>query len=343
LLTQIQAEPLALRLLQQLLSAASDFANDPRGFVREIFAPNDRDRKRKQLLYGGFALGVVIYGALLTLVLVVGLKKILHVNQDSPDKLVWLPSRTGTTEELGGPGKPDARRGDSGGGGGGQNDPRPVSRGALPESAPHPPIVRANPSNILAPSLPQPTTIVGALAETASVPAPIGFTRGASGDFAPGPGDGGGMGSGKGTGVGPGTGGGAGPGSGGNRGGGDAGLPTGSGSRVMTDYDWGSVKSKPGYTSITWIRRLRAVVSQEAQKSVGEESQVWLRATFRNDATITDIEVINGIDFMTEAAIDALKRSTFRPATLNGTPITVRNVVVSVGVGPRPVHRSRID
>jgi len=84
LLTQIQAEPLALRLLQQLLSAASDFANDPRGFVREIFAPNDRDRKRKQLLYGGFALGVVIYGALLTLVLVVGLFYYGEIGRGAP-------------------------------------------------------------------------------------------------------------------------------------------------------------------------------------------------------------------------------------------------------------------
>jgi hypothetical protein len=80
------------------------------------------------------------------------------------------------------------------------------------------------------------------------------------------------------------------------------------------------------------------VVSAEAQKSVTEEGQVWLRATFQANGTITDIEVINGIDFMTEAAVYALKHSTFRPALLDGSPITVRTVV-SVGVGPRPVSR----
>src|SRR5215469_16480408 len=80
LLTQIEPKPLALRLVQQLRSSASDFASDPRGFVQGIFAADNRNAKRKQLLYGGFALGVVIYGALLTLVLVIGLKRILHVN-----------------------------------------------------------------------------------------------------------------------------------------------------------------------------------------------------------------------------------------------------------------------
>src|SRR5262245_9386002 len=219
-LTQIEPEPLALRLLLQLRNAASDFAVDPGGFVRGVFAADNRDRNRKQLLYGGFALGVVIYAAILTLVLVVGLKKILHVNSEPPDKLVWLPTSTGTTETFGGPGKPEARKGDFGGGGSGQNDPHPVSKGVLPESAPHAPIVRPNPSNIPSPSLPQPTTVVGPLAQTAPVTAPIGFPSGNPGDFAPGPGEGGGIGSGKGTGAGPGTGGGAGPGSGGNRGGG---------------------------------------------------------------------------------------------------------------------------
>src|SRR5262249_986324 len=143
LLTQIEPEPLALRLVQQLRSAASDFASDPQGFVRGIFAADSRDRKRKQLLYGGFALRLVIYPALVPLVLVVGLKKILHVNPETQDKLVWLP-RTSTTDEPDGPGKPEARKGDLGGGGSGQNDPHPVSKGVVPESAPHPPIVRPN-------------------------------------------------------------------------------------------------------------------------------------------------------------------------------------------------------
>jgi len=337
-LTQIEPEPLLIRLLLQLRSAAGEFASDPLGFVRSAFAADKRDRRRHQLLYSGFALGVAIYAALLTLVLVVGLKKILHVNPVVPDNLVWLPPGPA----LAGPagiGNDGASKGDTGGGGSGQKDPNPVSNGVLPDTAPHPPIVRPNPSNISLPSLPVRRTVVGPVVETASVPAPVGLPGGSAGDFAPGPGDGGGIGTGKGTGAGSGTGGGAGPGSGGNKGGGDAGLPGGSGSRLMADYDWAKIKSRPGNSDITWIRRPLPVVTPEAQKAVSEPGQVWMRATFRADGTITDIEVIHGIDFMTESAIESLKNSKFRPAMVNGVPITVTGVRIAVPVKLSPVGR----
>ena len=337
-LTQIEPEPLLIRLLRQVRSAAGEFARDPLSFIRSAFAAEKRDRSRQQLLYSGFALGVIIYAALLTIVLVVGLKKILQVSPVSPDKLVWLPpgpALSGTA----GIGNPGASKGGTGGGGSGQKDPNPVSSGVLPDTAPHPPIVRPNPSNISMPSLPMPTTVVGPVVETAAVPAPIGLPGGSTGDFAPGPGEGGGIGTGRGSGAGSGTGGGAGTGSGGNRGGGDAGLPSGSGSRLMAEYDWAKIKSRPGNTDITWIRRPSPVVTPEAQKAVAEPGQVWMRATFRADGTITDIEVIHGIDFMTESAIESLKNSKFRPAMVNGVPITVTGVRVSVAVNLHPIGR----
>ena len=340
LLTQIQPDPLLLRLLQQLRGSALDLARDPRGFLRGILATDKQDRARQQLLYRGFALGVVVYAALLTLVLVVGLKKILHVNSSSDIKVLWLPPRNNQTDGPISDGGLDARRGDSGGGGSGQNNPAPVSKGLLPESAPHPPIVRPNPSTIALPSLPMPATVVGPVAESPPIPAPIGFPNGNPGDFAPGPGDGGNIGSGSGTGAGPGKGGGSGPGSGGNRGGGDAGLPNGSGSRLMADYDWALIRSKPGFVPISWIHRPVPFVTPEARENK-VEGDVILRATFTADGAITDIEVVNGVDFMTESAIESLKHSTFRPATVNGLPITAHNVPVRVRVTYKEAARAR--
>jgi len=59
---------------------------------------------------------------------------------------------------------------------------------------------------------------------------------------------------------------------------------------------------------------------------------VVLRATFNADGTITDIEVAMPVDYMTESAIESLRRSTFRPATVNGIPITVRKVPIKIYV-----------
>ena len=67
----------------------------------------------------------------------------------------------------------------------------------------------------------------------------------------------------------------------------------------------------------------------QANKSTGE---VWIKATFQRDGTITDIDVIRDVPFMTESAVDALKRSRFRPATVNGEPVTVTGVIVRINV-----------
>jgi hypothetical protein len=59
---------------------------------------------------------------------------------------------------------------------------------------------------------------------------------------------------------------------------------------------------------------------------------VLMRATFNANATITDIEVLTPRDSMTDSAVESLRHSTFRPATVNGVPITVRRVQIKVGV-----------
>ena len=81
------------------------------------------------------------------------------------------------------------------------------------------------------------------------------------------------------------------------------------------------------------------VITPEAKKGVSEPGQVWMRCTFRADGTFSDIEVINGIDSMTESAIESLKNSKFRPAMVSGVPITVTGVVVAVPVRLVPTAR----
>lgn len=46
----------------------------------------------------------------------------------------------------------------------------------------------------------------------------------------------------------------------------------------------------------------------------------------------TDIQVAMPVDFMNESAKEALRRSTFIPATIKGVPVTVRRVQIRVDV-----------
>jgi TonB family protein len=108
----------------------------------------------------------------------------------------------------------------------------------------------------------------------------------------------------------------------------------------MTDYDWALVRSKPGFVPISWIHRPTPFVTPEARENK-VEGDVILRATFMADGSITDIQVVNGVDFMTESALDSLKHSTFHPATVNGIPINAHNVIVRVRVSYREVARAR--
>jgi TonB family protein len=142
-----------------------------------------------------------------------------------------------------------------------------------------------------------------------------------------GPGDG--LGDKDGSGVGSqGKGPGEGPGRRGGRGDGDLGEPDGKGSKVVA---WNVPKKPAGYVPFSWIYRARAVVTPEAQanKVVGT---VLLRATLNADGTITDIEIINPVPYMTESAVESLRRCRFRPASVNGVPITLTRVPIRIDV-----------
>jgi TonB family protein len=87
-----------------------------------------------------------------------------------------------------------------------------------------------------------------------------------------------------------------------------------------------------GATPIQWIRRIRAITTPEAQAN-GVTGEVVFRATFTAEGKISDVELISTVPYMAQAAEEALRKCTFRPATYKGVPITVRNVIVRIKVG----------
>jgi TonB family protein len=73
--------------------------------------------------------------------------------------------------------------------------------------------------------------------------------------------------------------------------------------------------------------RARPIVTPEAQaKKV--RGEVFLLITVKADGSIADVEVISPLEYMTESVLEALKRCRFRPAAINGRPITVYRVPI---------------
>ncbi len=63
-------------------------------------------------------------------------------------------------------------------------------------------------------------------------------------------------------------------------------------------------------------------------KKLGKEGKVVLRLTIDNRGNLVDIEVIKKADYgFTEAAIEAVKRSTFLPAKKDGRPIASKAIL----------------
>jgi TonB family protein len=326
----IEQKSLAMRLIHELEAALGELTRDPRGFFRELVSADSKDAKRSQRIRLGLVCGLLFHVAMIVLIAILGWRTMrANANsRQSPEYRViteWLlkPEKTE-------PGKTDTPKGEPGGGGGGQHAPLPPSQGVPPPMMPGPQVVNMNPSNIPDPTLSVSPTIVGPTSEPPP-PAPIGDPAGKTGPFSGGPGEKGGIGGGEGTGVGKGKDSGTEPGSRGGKGGGSAGFPEGSGTDVPSVIDFGRRGQFPSYRPWSWIRRQTPVITPDAQqnKVIGT---VVLRADFNADGTITNISIAMPVDYMNESAMDALRRSTFNPATIKGVPITVRNVLIRVDV-----------
>jgi TonB family protein len=333
--SMIEQKGLLARLAGEISVAAREIARDPRGFVRGLLADDSRDARRRRRVYAGFACAVIAHVALFIVMVTLGWPSALTpAEQERITRIQMLPTlakESDAVEET----QPEVQQppGDNGGGGGGgNNNPLPqIKADALPQMVSVPPQVPLAQPTVENASLPIAQTVEG----PDSPPPPPGATVGdpnAKGEApSAGPGEGGGIGDGRGRGVGSGDRGGVGPGSGGgNPTGRAAGSPEATGPAVK-EVIWGPGSKPAGFSSFTWVYRPTPVVTPEAQaKKVA--GTVLLRATFQADGRITDIEVVNPVDFMTESAKEALKRSKFRPATVFGEPVTLRRVLVRIDV-----------
>jgi len=327
----IEQKSLVSRLIEQVTEAFRELIRNPRGFFTGILYADTRDAKRRQRIYIGLAFAVVAHVALIVLIAVLGWRT-MFVKQveDNPDHRVVWTKISDPTSKADSP-QPDVLRGEAkGGGGSGQHNPMPPSKGVPPPMRPLPQVVNLKPSNIPQPTLAVLPTVVGPESPPPP-PGPIGDPAGKKGDFSAGPGSDGGIGTGKGTGVGGGNDSGAGPGSRGGKGGATAGSPEGSGANLPKAVDFNRISSLSGYRSWSWIHRPTPLITPEAREHqvIGI---VLMRATFNADGTISDVELVMPVEFMTESAIESLRHSTFRPATVNGVPITVRKVPIKVFV-----------
>jgi TonB family protein len=326
----IEQKGLLTRLCEELARAANDLSRDPSEFFRELFAADARDKKRRRLIYAGLALGLVAQFIFLAIAAIAGWHRMLAPARDPQPKVTMLQQNRieSVVDQPPIEKAPGSKAG--GGGGGGQETEAPPSKGPLPQSVPQPQLVNPNPSNIPEPTLAVAPTIKG-LESLPPPPVQVGDPNGQGSAFSGGPGSGGGIGDKSGTGVGAGYGPGGGPGEKGGRGGGTSGFPDGGGSPVA-EVNFNNLASFPNYTPFTWTRRFNAAITPEAEenKVIGI---VVLRATLHADGTIGDVEVVMPVEYgMTESAIQALMRCKFKPATVNGRPVTLRKVPIKIHV-----------
>lgn len=331
----IEQRGLAARLYDELARAAGEVSRDPRGFIRDLFSNDTRDAKRRRRICAGLACALSAHVILLVLIAYVGWHN-AFVKNDEPEykvKILDLPPKA--RSDAPDPAKPEAPRGERGGGGsGGDHNPLPATKGPLPQMSPAPQIVKPSAPGAPMPTLAAMPTIVGPDSPPPPINVAPGIPAGAVAEApSPGPGDGGGLGGANGSGAGN-KGSGPGGGDGGGGGKGDkaqAGIPSGTDAAPTGPIDWSRLKDYPGSTAIAWLRRPTPVTTPEAQANK-VRGEVLLRATFRADGTITDIEVVRPVPYMTDSAIDSLARSKFRPATVKGVPVTLRNVLVRINV-----------
>lgn len=324
----IEEKGLVSRLVEEFARAWGELAQDPRGFVRAIFADDTKDAKRSSRIRISLASALAAHIVVIALIAFLGWRHLVQPKKEEANNLkvdMVLPTKSIDEPEAAIPhGKNDA-----GGGGGGSQSNLPATKGVLPKMSPAPQIVQPLVIPAAMPVLPVSPTIKGAEGQPPPSGVAIGIPAGALSDLpSPGPGTGDGIGGKNGSGAGPGDGPGGGSGGGGNKGTnpeGNSGSPDAA-SAAPSVVDW-RTPPKSGYTSFSWIYQARAIVTPEAQqyKAVGT---VLLRATFHSDGRITDIRVVNPVPYMTEAAVEALERSKFRPATINGKPITLTNVLI---------------
>lgn len=322
------------RLTEEFARAWGEMARDPRGFIQAIFADDTTDTKRRRRIRIVLAYALVAHAAVIVLIAFLGWR---HLTQPEEAATNFKVDTLLSTKNIDKPDDtqspvPRGREG-SASGGGGNHSQMQATKGILPKMSPAPQIVKPLVMPVLSPVIPMNPTIKGPESQAPPAELAIGLPTGVQSDIpAPGPGSGGGIGSGNGTNIGDKTG--PGPGGKGGEGGigdkGRPGVPNGvAGGNGPIPFN--RLKEIPGSSGIVWIRRPRPIITAEAQAEK-VRGEVWMMVTFRADGTIGEIEVIRDVQYMTESAVEAVRQAKFRPATVNGQPITLTRVPIRVNV-----------
>src|SRR5262245_52005568 len=138
---------LASRLWDELRRAWSDLGADPAGFIKNLFASDIKDARRRRLLYLGVGLALFTHVALAVLIVVASwhYTSAKAEEQAGNERPIWI-SEPGPPVKPSGPTLSRPKGGESGGNaGGGQMKETLASKGVLPPSSPLPPVVRLNP------------------------------------------------------------------------------------------------------------------------------------------------------------------------------------------------------
>ena len=328
--TLIQQPGLISRLTRELKGAFAELIRNPLGFAKGLFVVDTSDAKRRQRIRIGLAVAVALHAALLAIIAVLGWRTMFVKTPADQTEFVVVVSPSGLK-------KPEVeipQGGKHGGsGGGGDNNSQPVTKGPKPQMSTTPQVVKPNTLIAVAPTIQLPSTILGPDSAPPPPGVPLGIPAGVVAEApSPGPGKGGGLGGPDGSGAGPGRGPGSGAGdNGGGPGGkGRTGSPNGTPDSVSI-IPFNRFDKYPDHTGIVWVHRPRPIITPEAEanKVMGE---VLLRATFREDGSITDVEIVRQVPYMTESAIESLRHSTFRPATIKGRAVTLTGVLVRINV-----------
>lgn len=327
----IEQKSLLARLAEELARAWHELTRDPRGFIRDLFADDTKDAKRRRRLYFGLAGALVVHALLLSVIAVIGWRNLTASKETA--QVIWLPGPIAASSKVEEPAANISHGEKDDGGSGGHPHSAPATKGPLPPSSTRPQIVNPSAPSKPLPSLPVQATVVGPDSPPPAVNVQPGIPNGTIAE-APAPGEGprGGLGGGPDTGAGTGSGPGGGPGKNAGKGAtdGNVGLPNGK-NGITGPISFNRLKDFPGNAGITWIRRPHPIITPEAQANK-VRGEVWLKATFNADGTITDIEVLHDVPYMTESAKEALTHSRFRPATINGQPVTLIGVPVRINV-----------
>ena len=302
---------LAKRLTNEFRAALRELRASPKTYIVSAFRGEaSSGGRRKALLHFGLAVGLVLYGVLFAVMLILWSVHAKPPIVDTDYTVIPIPRSVRPDVPM-----PKDDKEAHGGGGGGRNEITPPSEGVPPAFDSTPaviaPTTRPTPQP---PVLPAMETLLGDPSHNIKreEQLPTGLTDGVPGPPSDGPGSGGGVGTGKRGGVGPGNGLGSGPGNEAGEGGDDY-SP---GGRRALDSTPAVVDTKP-----VPLNQPRPNYTEEARQNK-VQGLVRARILIGSDGLVKQVRIQRGLPYgLNEEAIRAAMQMRFRPALKSGVAV----------------------